>query len=77
LTELSHILGVLLEAGSETAATVLEFFTMASVLYPESVEKAQQELDSVVGQNRLPSFDDTSNLPYVNALIKEVLDGAQ
>jgi len=46
---------------------------MASVLHPESVEKAQQELDSVVGQNRLPSFDDASNLPYVNALIKEVL----
>ena len=44
---------------------------MASVLYPESVGKAQEELDSVVGQNRLPSFDDTSNLTYVNAFIKE------
>jgi cytochrome P450 len=32
----------------------------------------QEELDSLVGQNRLPSFDDTSNLPHVNAFIKEV-----
>ena len=72
-TELSHILGAILEAGFQTTTSVLEFFAMASVLHPESVEKAQQELDSVVGQNRLPSFDDTCNLPYVNAFIKETL----
>jgi len=73
LTELSYILGVLMEGGFETTSSVLDFFTMASVLHPESVGKAQEELDSVVGQNRLPSFDDISNLPYVNAFIKEVL----
>jgi cytochrome P450 len=73
LAELSYIIGVLLEGGLETTTGVLEFFTMASVLYPESVGKAQEELDSVVGKDRLPSFDDISNLPYVNAFIKEVL----
>jgi cytochrome P450 len=71
--ELSYILGVLLEAALETTTGVLEFFTVASVLHPESVGKAQEELDSVVGPNRLPSFDDISNLPYVNAFIKEAL----
>ncbi|KAN0069004.1 Cytochrome P450 [Elaphomyces granulatus] len=64
-SELSYILGVYLEAGMETTTGFLEFFTMASALYPESVGKAQDELDSVIGQNRLPS-------PYVNAFIKEV-----
>jgi cytochrome P450 len=73
LTELSHLIGVLLEGGYETLSNTMDFFTMASVLHPESVGKAQEELDSVVGQSRLPSFDDTSNLPYVNAFIKEVL----
>jgi cytochrome P450 len=73
LIELSYIVGVLLEGGFETMTSTLEFFTMASVLHPESVGKAQEELDSVVGQNRLPSFDDISNLPYVNSFIKEVL----
>jgi cytochrome P450 len=72
LQELSHIIGVLVEGGLETTTSVVEFFTMASILYPESAVKAQEELDSVVGQNRLPSFDDTFNLPYVNAFIKEV-----
>ena len=72
LAELSYIIGVILEGGMETPTNFLRFFIMASVLYPKSVGKAQKELDSVVGQNRLPSFDDTSNLPYVNAFVKEV-----
>ena len=72
LTELSYIIGVLLEGGLETTTSFLEFFTMASVLHSESVRKVQEELDSVVGKDRLPSFDDISNLPYVNAFIKEV-----
>ncbi|KAF7798027.1 hypothetical protein EIP86_009239 [Pleurotus ostreatoroseus] len=35
--------------------------------------KAQDELDAVVGQTRMPTFDDESSLPYVNAMIKESL----
>jgi cytochrome P450 len=73
LQELSHIIGVLVKGGLETTSSVIEFSTMATILYPESAAKAQEELDSVVGRNRLPSFDDISNLPYVNAFIKEVI----
>lgn len=40
-------------------------------LYPEAQEKAQAELDAVVGPNRLPNQADREELPYVNALIKE------
>ena len=43
------------------------------VLSPESQRKAQEELDSVVGLDRLPDFEDRKNLPYINALCKEVL----
>ena len=56
----------------ETTTGVLEFFAEASVLHPESVGKAQEELDSIVGPNQLSSFDAISNLPYFNAF-KEVL----
>lgn len=35
--------------------------------------KAQAELDTVVGPDRLPEFSDRSNLPYVNAIISELL----
>lgn len=42
-------------------------------MYPEVQKKAQEELDAVVGRERLPHFDDRGNLPYINAIIKEVL----
>jgi cytochrome P450 len=41
-------------------------------LHPEVQEKARAELDAVVGQDRLPDFGDRPNLPYVEAVAKEV-----
>jgi hypothetical protein len=43
------------------------------VLFPEVARKAQAEIDIVVGCERLPTFKDRPRLPYINALIKEVL----
>ena len=43
------------------------------VLFPQVQVKAQAELDGVVGNERLPSFDDRDSLPYINAVWKEVL----
>lgn len=42
------------------------------VLYPEVQRKAQQELDAVVGNDRLPTFEDRDRLPYICALVSEV-----
>lgn len=42
-------------------------------LNPDAQRKAQAELDSVVGGDRLPQFSDRESLPYVNALVKEVI----
>jgi hypothetical protein len=35
-------------------------------LYPEVQKKAQEEIDAVVGHDRLPSFEDRERLPYVD-----------
>ena len=43
------------------------------LLYPEAQKTAQAELDSVIGTDRLPDFTDEAVLPYVTALMKEVL----
>ena len=40
-------------------------------LHPEVQKKAQAEIDTVVGLNRLPGFEDRPFLPYINALVKE------
>lgn len=39
---------------------------------PESQKKAQAEIDAVIGNGRLPRFEDRLNLPYVDALVKEI-----
>ena len=42
-------------------------------LYPEVQRRAQVELDSVVGIGRFPEFSDKPNLPYINAIVTELL----
>ncbi|PPQ80118.1 hypothetical protein CVT26_012168 [Gymnopilus dilepis] len=48
-------------------------FLLAMLLYPEVQQRAQKEIDSVVGVDRLPDFKDRQYLPYVDALLQEVL----
>ncbi|KAH9885225.1 cytochrome P450 [Cubamyces lactineus] len=59
--------------GSDTLYSTLMtlFFAMAS--YPEVQERAQRELDTVVGPSRLPDFDDAPSLPYITAIMRECL----
>lgn len=42
-------------------------------MFPHVLEGAHEELDRVVGLNRLPTFDDEENLPYIRAMVKETL----
>ena len=42
-------------------------------LYPDVQKKAQAEIDHVVGSDRLPNYVDQGELPYVTAVLKEVL----
>ena len=43
------------------------------VVFPNTQQKAQAELDEVVGRGRLPTFADYERLPYIRAIIKETL----
>lgn len=42
-------------------------------LHPEIQMKAHEEIDRVVGSDRLPGFQDRDHLPYVNAICSELL----
>lgn len=48
-------------------------FFLAMVLFPDIQQKAQDEIDSVVGTNRLPAFADKSSLPYISCIVWECL----
>ena len=42
-------------------------------LYPDLAQRAQAEIDSIVGRARIPNFTDRESLPYVDALLQEVM----
>ena len=64
--------GVLLEGGSETTSAFLQWIILAMIAFPEAQKKAQAELDRIVGPHRLPTLDDLPNLPYIQAVVREV-----
>lgn len=59
--------------GAETTDSSLYMFLLAMVLHPEVQIKAQEEIDRVVGDSRLPDFSDREKLPYVEAVYLETL----
>lgn len=73
--EMSYIIGVAYEAGSDTTAMSLEVFVLAAIKYPDFVERAQKDIEEVINsqEDRMPSFDDIERMPYVQAVVKEVL----
>jgi len=60
-------------AGAETTLIVLYSFILAMLFNPEVAMKAQAELDSVLGEDRLPEFEDRGSLPYIDCVLKECL----
>lgn len=71
--ETCYSIGELYVAGIHTTKMVLERFVEICLQNPEVVNKAQAELDSVIGPERLPSFSDKDSCPYINAFISELL----
>ncbi|KAJ6472593.1 cytochrome P450 [Mycena sanguinolenta] len=59
--------------GVDTTVSAMGTFILAMLLNPEAQKKAQAEIDSVVGAGQLPGFADKPALPYVSAIVKEVL----
>ncbi|KAA1467703.1 cytochrome P450, partial [Dentipellis sp. KUC8613] len=57
--------------GSDTSISMLSTFVLAMILYPEIQRKAQAEIDSVVGTDRLPEFADRPSMPYIECIMKE------
>ncbi|THU96158.1 cytochrome P450 [Dendrothele bispora CBS 962.96] len=60
-------------AGTETTSVQVAWVIVAMILYPATMKKAQEEIDRVVGRGRLPGFSDYEHLPYICAMVKEIL----
>lgn len=65
--------GTLMEAGSDTTRVSLNQIAAAAAVFPDWVQRTQEQLDEVCGPNaeRLPTAADAPQLPLVKAAAKE------
>uniref|UniRef100_A0A2L2Y6L0 Cytochrome P450 2J6 n=1 Tax=Parasteatoda tepidariorum TaxID=114398 RepID=A0A2L2Y6L0_PARTP len=63
----------LFSAGSTPSRATLEWTLLSMILYPHMQKKVQEELDSVIGRERQPTWADHVNLPYTLAVIYEAM----
>jgi len=73
--EKKQLLGVIFDffgAGVETTRNTLMWGYLYMAIWPEIQEKLQQELDTVIGSERIPKYSDRQLLPYTEAVLLEV-----
>ncbi|KAG4999678.1 hypothetical protein JHK87_020750 [Glycine soja] len=66
------IQGMLL-AGTDTTAVAIEWAVSSLLNHPEILKKAKDEIDNMVGQDRLVDESDIPKLPYLQNIIYETL----
>ncbi|KAF9523361.1 cytochrome P450 [Crepidotus variabilis] len=66
---------IVFAGGADTTVSGTSSFFLTMLHYPWVQTKAQEELDRVLGPpgTRLPDFNDAADLPYVTAVVKEIL----
>ncbi|CDO76234.1 hypothetical protein BN946_scf184644.g8 [Trametes cinnabarina] len=57
----------------QVTVAALSTFLLCMMLFPGVQKKAQDEIDRVIGNDRLPHIEDRDSLPYVGAVLKEVV----
>uniref|UniRef100_A0AAT9USH7 Iridoid oxidase n=1 Tax=Mitragyna speciosa TaxID=170351 RepID=A0AAT9USH7_9GENT len=71
-----HVNIVIMEmffAGSETTSISIEWGFTELLRNPHAFKKVREEIDRVVGVNRMVEESDMENLPYLQAVVKETL----
>ncbi|KFY34347.1 hypothetical protein V494_06846 [Pseudogymnoascus sp. VKM F-4513 (FW-928)] len=61
----------LFTGGADTTVSSLMTFFLAMSVFPDVQKKAKEELDRVIGSQRLPVSADRDSLPYIMAVMKE------
>lgn len=63
----------LLAGGTESSAVTVEWAISELLKKPEIFNKATEELDRVIGQNRWVQEKDIPSLPYIESIVKETM----
>ncbi|KZW03029.1 cytochrome P450 [Exidia glandulosa HHB12029] len=70
---IKNVVGVMFVAGLDTTLSSLRSFFHAMVLNPSIQRLAQEEIDRVIPDGRLPTLHDRHRLPYVDAVVREIM----
>ena len=70
--ELIQVVNDFFLAGTETTSTTLRWALLYMMKYADVQERVQEEIDAVVGRDRLPQISDKPKLPYTEAVIHEI-----
>ncbi|GLJ27850.1 hypothetical protein SUGI_0546600 [Cryptomeria japonica] len=63
----------MITAGTDTSSVTIEWALAALLQHPDIMGKAQRELDTHVGRDRLVEESDLLELTYLQAIVKEIL----
>ncbi|KAL5656507.1 hypothetical protein ACJX0J_035826, partial [Zea mays] len=72
-TFINALVSNLLAAGTETTSTTLEWAMSLLLNHPDVLKRAQEEIESNVGRDRLLDKNDLPRLPYLHCIISETL----
>ncbi|KAI9147097.1 Cytochrome P450 monooxygenase aneD [Paramyrothecium foliicola] len=74
LEELAFEFGTMCDAAIDGTVETMRWFLIACITQDNGfVARAKKDIDDVVGRDRLPTFDDQARLPYISAIVEEVL----
>ncbi|KAF8555883.1 cytochrome P450 [Imleria badia] len=71
--EMAYLAGSFLGAGLDSTTSGITLMIMAAACHPDAQARVQEELDEVVGRDRVPTFGDRDMLPQLHAFILEAL----
>ncbi|CDP10847.1 unnamed protein product [Coffea canephora] len=72
-TQIKSFLLDIFVAGTDTSANTMQWTLAELINHPKVFKKVREEIDSLVGNSRLVEESDISSLPYLQAVMKEIL----
>ena len=73
IEDIQFLMLEILDGASDTSSSITTWFILYMLLNQDVQRKIHEELDRVVGRDRSPRWQDSKNLPYLQATLSEVI----